>query len=231
MIHTGRWVYRKYKKHRDEKAELQETAHLKHDRVLSATQAEISKTAIKDLCSPLSGAEEARTSSDIPPSYSKVEEESLTSPTSTIRSSSSDGQDSSASSHSPLQTRLSHSRLSATLRSCSPGPPGPFSPLSPAPGAQQPAEIQVRGKWVWVPEDEPPLNVAAVRPVSDVFPSESAVAELSAPAHFPEELSSTRSLPELPSILLPTKTREEDRNKEFAIAELDGSEVSTANSR
>ena len=224
MILTGRWVYKKYKKRRAEKAELNRTAPGKHGERFQATQEEISNTAVEHLGGPPDEAQR----SDLPPSYSRIEQDSLTSPTSILHPSSSVRSAISSYRQSPpdLHTQEAslsfppHAQQSPITQTHLPGCPTPASPLSPQLAAGQPTEIQVHGKWVWVPDNSPQPSAPTIEPTPHVAVNHVAAVEL--PTADP--------LKELPSIPRSASPWEENRKKGFHLAELDGKQLSAGDS-
>lgn len=217
MILSGRWVYKKYKKRRAKKEELYESARAMHEELIVATQEEIFKTAAEDLGNATPTAQQ----SDRPPSYSGIEQESLMSPQPTLHPSSSAKSATSLPRRSllvidePREASLlsfSHSRQSPLTQSSPSTHTFPLSPSSSELAAGQRAEIEVHGKWVWVPDDSPLPNTPGLQSIPHAIVDDSAVAELPA----------VGSLAELPSTPRTTTTSEEDHVGSFVLAELDG---------
>lgn len=221
MILTGRWAYKKYKKHRAKQEELDASAHTKHGELIVATQDEIFKTAVEDLGDAKSPAQQP----ERPPSYSRIEQEPLTSPqwrrlhpSSSAKSTTSlsDGpprevyeprgtpQLSFPGSPQPLLTQTSPSNHSLAL-----------SPSSSESAAGQPAEIPVHGKWVWVPEECPRPHTPGSQSIPSTALGDGAVAELHVGA----------SLAELPSTPRSPRASEEGQGRGFGLAELDSTQL------
>ncbi|KAJ9617031.1 hypothetical protein H2200_000752 [Cladophialophora chaetospira] len=220
MILTGRWAYKKYKKRKADKEELNETAHAKHSDLFVATQAEIENTAVEHL----GNASPKPQRSDLPPSYSKIEKDLLKSPTSGLHPSSS--VKSTTSSLGTLEQEASASYLSqAQLSSATDNRiSGHVSQVAPTPSEMtvgQPTEIQVHGRWVWIPDGGPLPSTPVVQLApSSVVDEDDAAAELPA-ARPPEELPSTSNS---------MRTSEEDQKGGFVIAELDSKPISAGDS-
>jgi hypothetical protein len=218
MILTGRYVYKKYKKRKADKEEQTLTAQAKHSDLILASQAEISKTPVENLASIPDDAKQ----SDLPPSYS------LTSPTSTLHPSSS-VKSSTTSSSSPypsvVDLQISDgsppfappSQISpATQSHLSPRPTAasPISPQSAASGP--PTEIQVHGRWIWVPDESPSqAHAPSIQSAPQVAVNDSIIPELPA----------VNPLKELPSVSESTRSSEEDDRRGFFVAELDSKQV------
>jgi hypothetical protein len=217
MILSGRWAYKQYKKRRTKKEELHESAHAKHGELIVANQEEISKTAVEDLGNATSTAQQ----SDRPPSYSRKEQESLISLQPTLHPSTpaiSSPRRSSLEIDEPREAPLltfSRSQQSRLTQSWPSSHTFPLSPSSSELAAGQPTEIQVHGKWVWVPDESPLLNTPGLQSIPLAIVDDSAVAELHA----------VGSLAELSSTPRTTRTSEEGHVGSFVLAELDGAQL------
>ncbi len=262
MILTGRWAYKKYKKHKAEKEELRNTTQAKHDELLRATQVELSNTAVDRLRtfpSSLSTDEVQRSHSQPPPSYSGIdhaESHSITSPNSTLdtasmttsttattaTSASLDSKPHEMLSSEPAQYHRRHPQyqlLSPSQIHLPPGlPPTPAKPLGlnrqPSPGP--PAEIQVRGKWVWISEEDAVPASPSSR-ASQPTPREASVHDgsIAAAAAAVELPVGSSSLPASSPVELPLSSAAQDSDSEknqarrgFNIAELDSRSVSAS---
>jgi hypothetical protein len=221
MILSGRWAYKQYKKRRTKKEELHESAHAKHGELIVANQEEIFKTAVEDLGNATSTRAQQ---SDRPPSYSRKEQESLISPQPALHPSSSAESATSSPRRSPLEIdepreapllSFPRSQQSPLTQSWPSSHTFPLSPSSSELAAGQPAEIQVHGKWVWVPDESPLPNTPGLPSIPHAIVDDSAVAELHA----------VGSLAELSSTPRTTRTSEEGHVGSFVLAELDGSQL------
>lgn len=220
MILSGRWVYKRYKKRQANKEALPESAHTKHGDLIVATQDEIFKTAVEDLGNRTSTEQQ----SDHPPSYSSIEQASLMSPQRTLHPTSS--AESATSSprwplsdlYEPRETPLpsiSRTQQSPPTQSYLSSGTDPLSPPSSRLAADQPAEIPVHGKWVWVPDENRLPNTAELQSIPHAIVGDSTASELHAGG----------SLAELPSTPRTIRTSEEDHAGSFVLAELDGMQL------
>ena len=221
MILGGRWVYKKYKKSRAEKEELNKTASHKHDELLKANPTDTAKIAIEHLGSSTVTDQP----SDLPPRYSGIDQSSSILPLSTRGVSPTVGSAMGPSRQSLLDLHGREETLSVpsytqlaspTSTSLSSAPSLIATPL-PNSAANQPMEIQVRGKWVWVPEDDQmPSNIPASAPIQSPSANDSPIVELSAASPHTEQLSASDS----------GRNSDEYQTRGF-IAELDGKALST----
>lgn len=218
MILSGRWVYKRYKKRQANKEALLESAHTKHGDLILATQDEIFKTAVEDL------GTSTEQQSDRPPSYSRIEQASLVSPQRTLHPSSS-AESATPSPRWPLSdlsepretplSSISRTQQSPPTQSYPSSGTDPLSPPSSRLAADQPAEIPVHGKWVWVPDENRLPDTAELQSIPHAIVDDSAAAELHAGG----------SLAELPSTPRTTSISEEDHGGSFVMAELDGMQL------
>lgn len=194
MIITAQYVYKKYKKHRQKKEAALANDSANHDQVVQGTMDEIANAPAEELCA------DTASPPDPPPGYSSLDKASHSSPALNPGLN-----ENTAFWPHPHQPQIS------AVPPTSPSPMSPM-PMSPAGLSQQPpTEIEVRGKWIWMPESNSAPNVSESKSQYNPHDQGLVVAELPA-CGTPKEMAVTSTSP-----------NEEDELD--AIPELDGTLV------
>ncbi|OCL13953.1 hypothetical protein AOQ84DRAFT_223677 [Glonium stellatum] len=178
MIITSRYVYKKYKKRKQAKEQALANDSANHDQVVQSTMNEIANAPAEQLCA------DTGSPSDPPPGYSSLDKASHPYQTSNLG----------LSENTAFWPHPNHPQISA-FPSASQSPMSPI-PMSPAGLAQQQlTEIEVRGKWVWVPETSPASNVSETK--SQYNPDDPSLLSVELPAcSTPKEMAVTPTLPD-----------------------------------
>lgn len=221
MILSGRWAYKKYKKGRAKKKEVDELAHTKHRELLVAAEGEIFKTAVEDLGPAKSTAQQ----SDKPPSYTKFEDayqalpQQITHSTSSVQSVRAPAHRSQFESYEEREAQQPSICCSQPSLVTQRYPSSHNFLISPPSSRLAANEIQVHGRWVWVSDERSPPDPPGQTPGLQLIPGttidESAVAER----------HSKGSLAELSSTPRTVSTSDQGYAEDFVLAELDGAEL------
>ena len=194
MIITARYVYKKYKKHKQAKEAALANDSANHDQVVQGTMDEIANAPAEELCA------DTTSPSDPPPGYSSLDKASHSSP----------ALNPGLNENAAFWPHHHQPQISAVLpTSLSPMSPIPMSPAGLS--QQPPTEIEVRGKWIWMPETNPAPNVSESKSQYNPHDPGLVIAELPA-CDTPKEMAITFTSP-----------NEEDELD--AIPELDGTLV------
>ncbi|KAK5048175.1 hypothetical protein LTR84_005845 [Exophiala bonariae] len=224
MIHTGKWAYRKYKNPQARKQELNASAQAKHGEWIVASEDEIFMKAVQNLVD----ATPITQRSDRTSSHTKIEQHPLIPAQRTLHSFS-------------LAESMLPSPDRGFLRSCEPReapqvPPSSgqeshlrqqyspnelsiLSPQSSQSAVNEPDEIEVHGKWIWIPDNIPLQKHPGYTPG---IPSTPGMNEL--------DLVRVECLAELLCDPRELGTSENDQFRGPVPAELDGTELPFENS-
>ena len=177
MIITARYVYKKYKKHKQTKEAALANDSANHDQVVQGTMDEIANAPAEELCA------DTASPSDPPPGYSSLDQASHSSP-----ALSPGLNENAALWPHPHQPQISAVPPTSLL------PMFPI-PMSPAGLSQQPlTEIEARGKWIWMPETNPAPNVSESKSQYNLHDQGLVIAELPA-CGTPKEMAITSTSP------------------------------------
>ena len=175
MIITARYVYKKYKKHKQAKEAALANDSANHDQVVQGTMDEIANAPAEELCA------DTTSPSDPPPGYSSLDKASHSSP----------ALNPGLNENTTFWPHPHQPQISA-VPPASPSLMSPI-PMSPAGLSQQPpTEVEVRGKWIWMPETNPAPNVSESKSQYNPYDQGLVIAELPA-CGTPKEMAVTSS--------------------------------------